>query len=287
MSMTATYLTPAALAAQCLRDDPSFPTLSPSAQRAEARAVLAQIDGVDPDDLDTQLEALALASGPSAAPAKPDLRVVDTGRKKIVVAAPVLAPAAPEPPVAAPVVAEEPIAQLGWQPQPCRMPSGCTETLSATGRCMQCGAQRRMSNLQTVTRPVVEEVRGKPDPIYSPAPPRPQKVRKDKQPRVQMRKGVKDVTTPEGFARKRARLFEGNLIEQVKALTNAPDHYIAKLIGRSRPTVQAYIQGRIQVELSRWQMTQLRQLLAQQHLALADALDELDALLVLSKGGVE
>lgn len=289
MTMHATYLSPAALAAQCLRDDPSFALLTPAEQRAETRAVLSQIAGVDPDDIDVQMEAMALAAQPVDA-VKASTRIVDTGRKKIVVAQPVAAaPVAPEP-VAATEAPAEPehapdAAPAGWQPQPCRNPAGCTETLAATGRCMQCGAQRKQATAATVTRPVIEVPMSPKqkalDPIFRKGPHKRQKPRKDKVRKETLLK--RPTSTPEGFARRRAKLAEGGLVERVKAATNAPDHYLARIINRSRPTIQAYLNGRIPYDLDRWQLTQLRDMLQQQYNLINDTMDEVDALLSVTQ----
>lgn len=287
MTMHATYLSPAALAAQCLRDDPSFALLTPAEQRAETRAVLSQIADVDPDDIDLQMEAMALAAQPVEA-AKASTRIVDTGRKKIVVAQPVAAaPVAPEPVQAVKVPAEPErapeAAPAGWQPQPCRNPAGCTETLAATGRCMQCGAQRKQVGA-TIARPVIEApmpAKQKAlDPIFRKGPHKRQKPRKDKVRKETLLK--RPTSTPEGFARRRAKLAEGGLIERVKAATNAPDHYLARIINRSRPTIQAYLNQRIPYDLDRWQLTQLRDMLQQQYNLLNDTLDEVGALLAVT-----
>lgn len=281
--MRATYLTPAQLAAQCLRDDPSFALLPPAEQRAETRSVLAQIDGVDPDDIDLQMETMALAAEPVSQGASAT-RIVDTGRKKIVVAQPVAAAPvalAPDPQPEAPEIAEAPPAPApaAWMAQPCRMPAGCTETLSATGRCMQCGAQRKQPVVTTVTRPVLDG----PDPIYAPDARKQKSVKATRGPK-RVAKTPVESGTPEQFARKRALLAEGSLIQRVKALTNAPDHYLGRILARSRPTVQAYLQDRITPEFNEWQLKQMHQLLLQQRLMLDDAIDAMEAALHHTRG---
>lgn len=287
--MHATYISPAALAAQCLRDDPSFVLMTPAEQRAEARSVLSQINGVDAEDLDLQLETILLASEPVAA-AKPSSRIVDTGRKKIVVTQPVAAaPVAPEP-VSEVEVAVEPEAPVAaspaasaWMAQPCRNPAGCTETLAATGRCLQCGAQRKQPVASTVTRPALDAaVRSQPDPLFRPGATRSPKA--NKRPKLVVKTPDRSASTPEGWVRRRALLAQGTLIQKVKSLTNAPDHYLAKLLGRSRPTIHAYMHDRIAPTWSEWQLRQMHQLLLQQRVMLDDAIDHVEATLQITHG---
>ncbi len=281
------FLSAAELVAQCLRDDPTFSLMTPAEQRIEARMLMTKVEGCDPDDIDVQMEALALAAQPLPE-ARTSTRVVDTGRKRIVVAAPRLDGHSGEPEVAVlaitrPVIdaapAPAPVAPaLGFEPQPCRNQSACDERIGGTGRCMSCGAQRKAPPPMTVAGP---------DPVHNAriVPPAKQgkkqvKTRKDAKPRVTLRKRLEG--SPEGYARKRGEMMRGNILERVKGLTNAPDHYLGRLIGRTRPTIQAYLKGRIEVNMNAWQVGQLKALLEQQRLALDDALDELDALLAVT-----
>jgi hypothetical protein len=292
--MLATYLTPSALAAQCLRDDPSFRLLTPAEQRIEARSALALIAGCDADDIDLQLETIALATAPAEA-AKTTTRIVDTGRKKIVVSVPAVEPvAAPVEALATPV-AEGPAETLAeasgallevdrsdrvqWIPQACRNPAGCTETLAGTGRCMQCGAQRKPPK-HSVKRPVDIDPVQRPDPALNPAPPKSKKATRIVTKVTKARKlNTAVVATPEAFARRRSELARGDILHRTKALTNAPDHYLAKVLNRSRASIQAYLNERIAFNPSKWQLQQLQQLLLQQRLMLDDALDTIEAAL--------
>lgn len=292
-TMKPVFRTAAELVAQCLRDDPTFGLMTPAEQRAEARMLMTKVEGCDPDDLDVQMEALTLACQPRAE--MPVTRMVDTGRKRIAVAAPRLDAHEGSVDLGAQVAADtvtRPVAPpsapaVAFAPQMCRNTDGCTERLGATGRCMDCGAQRRAPPAPLVAQPASGVVETKkPDPVFN-KPPRIRKSRAKKPAKrvktavdvVALRKAKGEQSTPAGFARKRNRLMTGGIMERTKALTNAPDHYLAKLIDRSRPTVQAYLQGRIVPVLNAWQVNQLRELLEQQKLAIDDVLDELGAML--------
>ncbi|CAB4121035.1 hypothetical protein UFOVP6_1, partial [uncultured Caudovirales phage] len=159
----------AELVAQCLRDDPTFGLMTPAEQRAEARMLMTKVEGCDPDDIDVQMEALTLAAQPVTASASS--RVVDLGRRRIVVAAPRLDSAGAlevaVPDIARPVVEQAPQAApmasaRGFEPQLCRNPGGCTERVGATGRCMDCGAQRQAPPAMNIAR-----LAPRPDPVHN------------------------------------------------------------------------------------------------------------------------
>lgn len=283
----------AELVAQCLRDDPTFGMMTPAEQRAEARMLMTKVEGCDPDDVDVQMEALALASQPVTVSASS--RVVDLGRRRIVVAAPRLdAHGALEvavPDIARPVVDQAPEAPPTasarvFEAQLCRNLGGCTERLGATGRCMDCGAQRREPPAMNIARlaPKIDPVHNARIVSAKVQGKKQIKTRKDANPMPKL--PTSERQTPEAYARRRGAMLRGGIMERVKGLTNAPDHYLARLIGRTRPTVQAYLAGRIEVTLNRWQVGQLKTLLEQQRLALDDALDELEAMIAMSEGGV-
>ena len=279
----------AELVAQCLRDDPTFGLMTPAEQRAEARMLMTKVEGCDPDDIDVQMEALTLAAQPIEA--STSSRVVDLGRRRIVVAAPRVAsaPQAQEvakPTIARPVVDVAPQAPptasvRAFEPQICRNQGGCTERLGATGRCMDCGAQRQAPPTPNVAR--IDS----PDPVHNT---RIVSAKKQGKKQVKMRKDAsldpprrkRLEGSPEGYARKRGEMLRGGVLERVKGLTNAPDHYLGRLIGRTRPTVQAYLRGRIDLNMNAWQIGQLKTLLEQQRLSLDDTIDELDALLAVT-----
>lgn len=138
---------------------------------------------------------------------------------------------------------------------------------------MQCGAQRRKPKAEAVTRPDVDPVK-RPDVVMNP---KPAKARNAHRVTRKNKLNLAIAATPEAFARRRSELAKGGILHRVKALTNAPDHYLAKVINRARVTVQAYLNERLPFTPDRWQLQQLHQLLLQQRLMLDDAIDHIEA----------
>ena len=168
--------------------------------------------------------------------------------------------------------------RVRWVPQACRKPGACTERVAGTGRCMDCGAQRKEPKGSAIRRPEVQALDpvDRADPVHNARPPKSVKATRVTR---KTKLNTERQMTPEAFARRRSELTKGHLLHRVKALTNAPDHYLAKVLNRSRASIQAYLNERIGFTPSAWQLGQMQQLLLQQRVLLDDALDTIEAAL--------
>ena len=209
---------PTTRAAACLRDDPTFARSPRSEQEAEASEALAREGGDPTDPLELAL-TIEAALAPAPLPTPEDVAKVAKSTPVATQRAIILDRKGKPPPL-------PPL-------EPCREgKEPCSPRVSATGRCMDCGAIRtapeRPVVVVTDVEPYEHEERGPPK-----APKEP--------------KGIGG--PPPTFS---------NLLLQAKLLTRWPDHVFAEILKLSRPTVQAYVGGRLAERLTRKQTRALR-----------------------------